>query len=49
MERFYLLFKILFDYVKIYDLFYVELGWIEIDGDNLFINNVNFECVVCDK
>lgn len=42
-------FKTLFDYVKTHDLLHAELGRIEIDGDNLFINNVNPECVDVDK
>lgn len=39
------LFKKLFDYVKNNDLLNAELGRIELDGENLFINNVNPECV----
>ena len=38
------LFKNAFDYVKNNDLLHAELGRIVIDGDNLFINNVNPEC-----
>lgn len=34
-------FKQLFDYVKSHDLLQMELGRIELDGENLFINNVN--------
>ncbi|EXY66042.1 hypothetical protein M085_1478, partial [Bacteroides fragilis str. 3986 N(B)19] len=49
MEGLHPLFKTLFDYVKTHDLFHAELGRIEIDGDNLFINNVNPECVARDK
>ena len=49
VERLHPLFKTLFDYVKTHDLFHAELGRIEIDGDNLFINNVNPECVARDK
>ena len=41
VEGLHPLFKTLFDYVKTHDLFHAELGRIEIDGDNLFINNVN--------
>ncbi len=33
-------FKLLFDYIKKTDLLNRETGRIEIDGDNLFINNV---------
>lgn len=39
------LFKKLFEYVKSHDLLNAELGRITLDGDNLFINNVNPECV----
>ena len=39
------LFKTLFDYVKSHDLLHAELGRIDIDGDNLFIMNINPECV----
>lgn len=39
------LFKRLFDYVKNNDLLNTELGRIELEGDKLFINNVNPECV----
>lgn len=42
-------FKTLFDYVKSHDLLHAELGRIEIDGNNLFINNVNPECVDKEK
>ena len=49
VEGLHPLFKTLFDYVKTHDLFHAELGRIEIDGDNLFINNVNPECVARDK
>lgn len=45
IEGLHPLFKTLFDYVKTHDLLHEELGRIEIDGDNLFINNVNPECV----
>lgn len=49
VEGLHPLFKILFDYVKTHDLLHAELGRIVIDGDNLFINNVNPECVTADK
>jgi len=39
------LFKTLFDYVKSHDLLNTELGRITLDGDDLFINNVNPQCV----
>lgn len=49
IEGLHPLFKTLFDYVKSHDLLHTELGRIEIDGDNLFINNVNPECVDKEK
>ena len=45
VESLHPLFKQLFDYVKANDLLNAPLGRIELDGDNLFINNVNPECV----
>ncbi|WP_373155253.1 YhcH/YjgK/YiaL family protein [Bacteroides cellulosilyticus] len=49
IEALHPMFKRLFDYVKEHDLLHVELGRIEIDGDLLFINNVNPECVPSEK
>lgn len=49
IERLHPLFKTLFDYVKTHDLLHAELGRIELDGENLFINNVNPECIESDK
>lgn len=49
IEGLHPLFKTLFDYVKTHDLLHAELGRIVIDGDNLFINNVNPECVDAEK
>ena len=49
IEGLHPLFKPLFDYVKTHDLLHTDLGRIEIDGENLFINNVNLECVSPDK
>lgn len=49
VESLHPLFKKLFDYVKANDLLHAELGRIEIEGDDLFINNVNPECVSPDK
>ena len=49
IESLHPLFKQLFDYVKTHDLLNAPLGRIELDGDNLFINNVNPECVAPDK
>lgn len=42
-------FKMLFDYVKSHDILHMECGRIELDGDNLFINNVNPECMPAEK
>lgn len=49
IESLHPLFKTLFDYVKSHDLLHAELGRIELDGDNLFINNVCAEGVAADK
>lgn len=49
VESLHPLFKRLFDYVKTHDLLHAELGRIEIEGDALFVNNVNPECVPADK
>lgn len=49
VESLHPLFKTLFDYVKTHDLLHAEPGRIEIKGDDLFINNVNPECVERDK
>lgn len=49
IEKLHPLFGLLFDYVKTHDLLHAELGRIEIDGDNLFINNVFPECVEREK
>ncbi|MDE5710840.1 YhcH/YjgK/YiaL family protein [Bacteroides sp.] len=49
VEGLHPLFKPLFDYVKSHDLLHAELGRIEIKGDELFINNVNPECVTAEK
>lgn len=45
IERLHPAFKQVFDYVRANDLLHAELGRIELDGDNLYINNVNPECV----
>lgn len=42
-------FKQVFDYIKSNDLLHLELGRIELDGDNLFINNVNPSLVTADE
>lgn len=49
IERLHPRFKILFDYVKEHDLLHEKLGRIDIDGDNLFVMNINPECVAQDK
>ena len=49
IESLHPLFKVLFDYVKTHDLLHTDLGRVEIDGDRLFINNVNPKCVTPDK
>ncbi len=45
IEPLHPLFKKLFDYVKQHDLLNEELGRVTIEGDELFINNVNPACV----
>ena len=45
IELLHPLFKQLFDYIKSHDLLHTPCGRIELDGDNLFINNVNPTCV----
>lgn len=40
IEPLHPLFKRFFDYVKEHDLLHASLGRIEVDGDRLFINNV---------
>lgn len=49
VESLHPLFKTLFDYVKSHDLLHADLGRIELKGDELFINNVNPECLPADK
>lgn len=49
VEGLHPLFKTLFDYVKSHDLLHTDLGRIEIQGDDLFINNVNPECVAAEN
>lgn len=49
IEALHPLFKPLFDYVETHDLLHMDLGRIDIDGDNLFILNINPECVAQDK
>ncbi|ADV44734.1 YhcH/YjgK/YiaL family protein [Bacteroides helcogenes] len=49
IEGLHPLFKALFEYVKANDLLHAELGRIELKGDDLYINNVNPECVASDK
>lgn len=45
VESLHPLFKPLFDYVKSHDLLHAELGRVVIDGDNLYVNNVEAEGV----
>lgn len=45
IESLHPLFKTVFDYVKSHDLLSAPCGRIELQGDDLFINNVNPECV----
>ena len=49
VESLHPLFKTVFDYVKSHDLLNTPCGRIELQGDDLFINNVNPECVAADK
>ena len=44
-ESLHPLFKQLFDYVRTNELLNMPIGRIELDGDNLFINNSEPECV----
>ncbi|WP_281513246.1 YhcH/YjgK/YiaL family protein [Bacteroides acidifaciens] len=49
IEGLHPMFGLLFSYVKTHDLLHADLGRIEIDGERLFINNVNPECVASDE
>ena len=49
VELLHPLLKKLFDYVKSNDILNTECGRIDIDGDNLYINNVNPECIPAEK
>ena len=49
IEGLHPLFKKAFDYVKSHDLLHTECGRIELEGDELFINNVNPTCVMAEK
>lgn len=49
IESLHPLFKKLFDYVKAHDILNTPCGRIDIDGDNLYINNVNPECIPAEK
>ncbi len=49
IEALHPLFKKLFDYVKTHDILNTPCGRIDIDGDNLYINNVNPECIPAEK
>ena len=48
VESLHPLFKKLFDYVKTHDLLHTPCGRIELEGDKLFINNVNPTCVTAE-
>lgn len=49
IEQLHPLFKKVFDYVKSHDLLHTECGRIELEGDDLFINNVNPTCIPAEK
>ena len=49
IESFHPLFKKLFDYIKTHDILNTPCGRIDIDGDNLYINNINPECIPAEK
>lgn len=49
IESLHPLFKTVFDYVKSHDLLHTPCGRIELQGDDLFINNVNPECVAAEN
>ncbi len=49
IESLHPLFARLFDYVKTHDLLNMPIGRIELDGDNLFINNVEAQCVSAEQ
>lgn len=49
IEPLHPLFKKLFDYVKSNDLLNAPLGRIDVQGDELFINNINPQCVPAEK
>ena len=49
IEALHPLFKTFFDYVKTHDLLNAEYGRIEVQGDDVFINHINPECVPADK
>ena len=49
IESLHPLFKKLFDYVKSHDLLHTPCGRIELEGDTLFINNVNSTCLTAEQ
>ena len=49
IESLHPLFKMAFDYIKSHDLLNTPCGRIELQGDDLFINNVNPECIAAEK
>ena len=48
IESLHPLFKTAFDYIKSHDLLHTPCGRIELQGDDLFINNVNPDCLSAD-
>lgn len=49
IESLHPLFKTVFGYIKSHDLLNTPCGRIELSGDDLFINNVNSECVAAEQ
>lgn len=49
MENIHPLFKTLFDYIQTHNLLNMPLGRIELQGDDLFINNSEPECVTAEE
>jgi len=49
IESLHPLFKMAFDYIKSHDLLHTPCGRIELQGDDLFINNVNPECIAAEQ
>ncbi len=49
VESLHVRFKTLFEFVKSNNLLEMPLGRVEVDGDNIFINNVEIDGVAADK